>query len=495
MSTRDYEGDEVPATLVAEGPVRLGADAALPGRFERTGFRVSEALQLRAGRHRFKLGGAVRVATFDHTYAFGRFGRFFFGDAGDLAQGRGVFVQTVGPLPVARFTTSQAGFFLQDTWRAIPGFDVTAGLRIDVEHLPDDEVRPNDEWARLTGLDNAAFDGSMVKVSPRLGLRWDVGNRRLWVVQAEFGTYHGLVEPGIVSELATHSGATEIRRGIGDLGGWPAAPDSAAAPVVGSALTLLGPEFRAPRSRRASFGISASLGKATTGHLAAVYRHTDFLPRRHDLNLNAAPTGRDQYGRPIYGTLTQEGSLVAAVPGSNRRFGEFDLVSALDPDGSSDYWGVTVRVERRFADRLNLLAAYTYSRTEDNWLSGRGGGPDGQLTPFPDSLNGVDWADGRSDFDVPHRVVLGAELDFGLVRFAGFYRFQSGAPFTPGFRPGVDANGDGAFANDPAFVDDQIPGVTDLFASWDCLREQVGRFAERNACRGPGVHTVDVRCG
>jgi hypothetical protein len=66
-------------------------------------------------------------------------------------------------------------------------------------------------------------------------------------------------------------------------------------------------------------------------------------------------------------------------------------------------------------------------------------------------------------------------------------------PFTPGFRSGVDVNGDGAFGNDPAFVDDRVAGVSEMFDKWDCLRHQVGRFAARNACRGPGVHTLDLR--
>ena len=84
-------------------------------------------------------------------------------------------------------------------------------------------------------------------------------------------------------------------------------------------------------------------------------------------------------------------------------------------------------------------------------------------------------------------------MDLGVVRLAGFYRFQSGFPFTPGFRDGVDANGDGSFNNDPAFVDDAIAGTGDLFNEWECLRVQVGRFARRNSCRGDPIQTLDVR--
>jgi hypothetical protein len=178
-------------------------------------------------------------------------------------------------------------------------------------------------------------------------------------------------------------------------------------------------------------------------------------------------------------------------PGSNRRFSEFDLVSALDADGVSDYWGLTARLERRIGPVLNLVGSYTYSRTEDNVPFG--GSPSGGLTPFHAGLDDRDWLDGRSDFDVPHRVAAGAELKLSVVRLSGFFRHQSGFPFTPGFGNGVDANGDGSFNNDPAFIDDGISGVADLASGWDCLRTQVGRFATRNSCRGDPMNTLDVR--
>jgi hypothetical protein len=62
-------------------------------------------------------------------------------------------------------------------------------------------------------------------------------------------------------------------------------------------------------------------------------------------------------------------------------------------------------------------------------------------------------------------------------------------------RDGVDLNGDGSGRNDPAFVDENIPGVTDLIAAWPCLAPEAGRFATRNVCRQPGVSSLDLRLG
>ena len=72
-------------------------------------------------------------------------------------------------------------------------------------------------------------------------------------------------------------------------------------------------------------------------------------------------------------------------------------------------------------------------------------------------------------------------------------QFRSGLPFTPGFRDGVDVNGDGAWGNDPAFVSDSVSGASALLGKWSCLRQQVGSFAARNSCRGPAVTSLDAR--
>jgi hypothetical protein len=72
-------------------------------------------------------------------------------------------------------------------------------------------------------------------------------------------------------------------------------------------------------------------------------------------------------------------------------------------------------------------------------------------------------------------------------------RYQSGLPFTPGFRDGVDANGDGAAGNDPAFVSDTVQGAAAVVAAQSCLKSQIGSFASRNSCRAPAVLSADAR--
>ena len=491
--TREYRVGANAGTRLTAGPVAFGTDPQLPGRFHRTAFRAYESLHYTLGRHRVKLGGGGSFISYDLGYGYGQPGEFVFGGVDQLANAVGGFVQRVGR-PQQEFKTSQVGGWLQDRWHAAPGLDLTVGFRLEWERVPADEVADNANWAAATLRSSDSAQTTTLEFSPRAGLSWDLTGAQRWILRLDGGVYHADVDPSTMAEALTLVGPIESRRGLGDLGRWPLPPDSVAAPLAGPVLAPLALGVRSPRTTRVQTSLSGSLGGGAVLHLGGVYRHTDFLVRRQDLNRVIGPSGRDQYGRDVYGRLTQIGGALLVEPGTNRRFAEFDDVLALDFDGFSNYVAFTGRLEQRAGRVLTLSAGYTYSRTTDNWLGVRDGRPGATLSPFPDSLDGVDWAEGRSDFDVPHRVVLGAEVAMGRVRVGGFFRHQSGHPFTPGFREGVDANGDGSYLNDPATVDEAVPGVSELLGQWDCLRREAGRsFVERNACRGPAERTLDVR--
>ena len=484
-----------PATdvLGLESPV--GADPAIPGRFHRTTVRVSETLHFDAGVHRFKFGGGPAFNSYDDTYGYGTVGSFAFSDVADFTRRQGVFDQTMLVVPTAQYSVPTYGLFAQDMISAAGGFDFLIGMRYDREILPHDKVILNQAWLTATGVNNTAFAPGLNKVSPRAALTWDVAQHHTTELRAAAGVYYDDLSTGLLEEALLQSLGDTVHRGLGALGGWPSAPAAAQAPAVGTALTVLAPKIQAPRTGRATVGLRQALGGGVTAQISGTYSHGDFLPRRVDLNLLAAPTAHDQYGRPIYGTLIDQNGLLAVQPGTSRRFSGFDVVSGIEPDGYSDYWGLTVALDRQIGGGLHLLASYTYSRTNDNWLSGRGGGPAAQLSPFPGGLGGADWSDGRSDFDVPHRVVLAAEIQTHVAlspRLAVVYRYESGTPFTPGFATGVDVSGTGS-TNNPAYVDANISGMTSLLSQWSCLSGQVGQFAARNSCRDPGVQSLDLR--
>ncbi|HSL72172.1 MAG TPA: TonB-dependent receptor, partial [Longimicrobiales bacterium] len=383
-TTRDYgvgapaEPDELPATRIVSGGLRFGTDPRFPGRFDRTNFTTAQSLEIPASRHRIKLGLETDLESHKEDYAYARDGAFVFGGPGDFGTSTGSFFQTSGASE-ASYSVFRLGGFIQDTWEATPELLVVVGVRADFTSLPGDEVSRNEQWLTYTGVANDSIPSSTFGLSPRLGLTWALGSDRSWIVRASAGSYENALDPAVLSEIVTADGDRTIRRGVGDLDSWPGAPTTTSA----TELALLGPKFRSPRTNRFSLGLSRPLGLTTRLHVSGTYRHTDFLPRRADLNLFTSPTAHDQHGRPIFGTLVKAGSVIGALA-TSRRFSDFDRVSALNTDGWSRYLGLTATVERNAGANTALFASYTYSRTTDNWLSGGAAGADGQLTPFPE---------------------------------------------------------------------------------------------------------------
>ena len=492
-SLRDYSAPSLPLTVLPADGLTAGADGATPGRFERDATRASAAVLYRLGIHALKLGAAGAWTNHDITYDPWRNGEFVFGSSADLAASHGVFVQSLGGVPDASFTISQTTFFAQDSWSPVSGLDMLIGLRLEREHWPTSGVTPNAEWIKVSGIPNQGVPSLKTQLNPRFSFVWSAGARRDWLLRGDAGTSSESVDPSVLAEVLNHDGTAEMRRGVGVFGAWPGIPDFTAAPITGPVLSLVNSRFQAPRTSRVGFSIARAPATGTSIQVAGQYRHTDFLPRRTDLNLLTSPQFTDQFGRAIYGTLQQYGALLVATPGSNRQFGAFDQVWALDPTGFSDYWGVTISAERLREQGLSVWVSYTYSHTTDNLPGLAGSVPETQMAPpLTTGIGATDWRDGRSDLDVPHRALVGVEWSTGAVTLAGLLRYQSGLPFTPGFRDGVDVNGDGAAGNDPAFVSDTVSGAKSVVGQ-SCLKSQVGQFASRNSCRGPAVTGVDAR--
>jgi hypothetical protein len=210
--------------------------------------------------------------------------------------------------------------------------------------------------------------------------------------------------------------------------------------------------------------------------------------RRRNLNRPTSPVAVDAFGRDVFGTLEQDGTLVTATADDGRRFPAFNEVWSLDPDGWSEYRGASAGLGYEDT-QVSLLGSYTLSETTDNWIGASSGSPYGELSPSLPA--GDEWTEGTSDFDIRHRVNVMASASVGFARVGVTYRFRTGRPFTPGYRWGVDTNGDGSTRNDVAFVDSTLLGS--LVDDWPCLSDNADAFAQRNSCRGPSRHTVDAR--
>jgi hypothetical protein len=479
----------LPAYLVGNA-ASLGDVPSSIGSADRTDFVAIPVARWSPGdgNATLKFGARIRASSHAMSRARPMPSDFFFSDADALQAGSG-FASTTSA-PEASFGTQEYGLFAQYEGLVRPGIRLRIGGRYDYEAIGGDGVLTNADWRATTGLDNAIFDDSHHQLGFRASVTWDpdlAGRTRVFLTASRD---EGDVDIRAISDLyAQATSATSTRYAGSDIG-WPTGGIPPLAAPAAPSLTLVGPDMRAPRSTNFSIGLLHRFGSALTTFVQGTSRRTDFLTRRRNLNLPLVPQALDPNGRRIYGSLTQDGSVLTTTADDARRFPAFGEVWALDPDGWSKYFGVTAGVERR-SERLDVYGSYSYSETTDNWMGARGANVGGELTPgLPTPEGAEDWSEGTSDFDVPHRAVVAVTGKVGDLLVSALYRFRSGAPFTPRYRMGVDANGDGSNRNDVAFVPADLSALTE---SWSCLTEQAGTFATRNSCRGPASHTINLR--
>lgn len=497
-ATRDWKDAGVATTYFTAEEAAIGASPALPGNFERKAVQFQETLQYQfgsAGQGRIKAGLSYASGTWNQDYLHGSRGIFDFGDLDQFGSAAGVFTQVSASRTAVSFPLRQIGFFSHVSYQLSSALSSQIGLRWDRLKFPNKLARDT-LFESDFGIRNDV-EPSDRNFSPRLGLTWRGGAGDGWQLNLLAAVDNGQLNPARFAEAMLSNRTLTARRAIDTFPTWPTPPDLTAVPAGGRRLALFSPsgDYRDPRTTRFDLDIKRSLATGLTMRLTGRYHHTDFLLRRTDINLLLTPTGSTQEGRLVYGTLVKSGGLVVASPNSNRRLNGYDLVSGFSSSSAQNAYEAAASVTGQLARGVSFTAAYSYSKTRDNWLQSWSGDPSEELTPFPSDPVGGGWAKGVSDFDVPHRALFTASwqssgrLNLNVV---GRYRYQSGLPFTPGFQPGVDANGDGSGRNDPAFVDASIPGMPAVVPRNDCLANQVGKFAERNSCRAAGRHALDL---
>ncbi len=181
--------------------------------------------------------------------------------------------------------------------------------------------------------------------------------------------------------------------------------------------------------------------------------------------LYALPTAAALGALPTIGTVVAADPVLAGATQAPRQLPQFSGVLTSDPNiGKSKYDGLSVSVNRRFAQHFGATAAYTWSRTFDNSfnelftssLNPRRSQDAGEFF-----TNGLDLSHdySRSIADIPNRFVASAvyEVPFkssnsllnaviGGWEITGIFQAQSGQLVD--FQSGIDSNRNGDNAGD-----------------------------------------------
>jgi hypothetical protein len=267
------------------------------------------------------------------------------------------------------------------------------------------------------------------------------------------------------------------------------APAGATARIFPFTLTSQDPVFKVPVAWNWNGTFQRDVGWGTSVEVGYVGRRGIHNQRKRNIN------------QLLPGSIQ-------ANPGVNanalRPYPGLGIVGLAENSGLSQYNGLQVSIERRFATNLHFGIAYTLSRSDDNTSS---------LTDvLPNNYSDKAYW-GRSDFDRTHVFILNSIYDvpwlkgnskwtsrlLGNWQFSGVFQAQSGTPFS--VRNNVDYAGVGAGSgnqfwnqvSDPSvqvgdFINSAVWFKKDAFAA-----PAAGTFGaqERNALRNPGFWNVD----
>jgi hypothetical protein len=411
-------------------------------------FEAVDNVSTQLGDHSLKAGGGFLYnrlnilfpGAFQGVYSFSSLNNFLSGNYNTFQQAFGV--------PDQFQSNPNLGVFIQDEWRARRDFTINAGLRYDVQFLPDPIQTDTNNFA------------------PRLGLVYAPGDRKT-VIRASFGLYYDRLPLRATSNALQRDGSKYLVVQL--------APTQPGAPVFPNVLALqpttlptkpnitrIDPNIPVSYSEQTNFQIERELpwnAVVSVGYLNVRAKH---LILSRNVNVPRFPAS-------------------AGVPNLGRPDPNWGNISQFEGAGNSYYDGMVVSFNQRASRWATVRLSYTLSKTIDdagNFF----------FSTVQDNFNLRDDR-GLSDNDQRHRLVLSGTLEAPQQgKTNGFARllngFQFGYIFTYASRLpfnvllGSDRNFDGNNNDRPIGVGRNTGRGFD-FASLDLRVSRRFRLTER----------------
>ena len=307
---------------------------------------------------------------------FGSFlGSYEFTNLQSFALGQyNLFSQASGN-PVFSFAVPYFGFYVQDSFRALPHLTLDIGLREDFQVYAQPAENPA---FPLTGQ----YPNQFLRLAPRFGFAWQPLAKT--VVRGGFGQFYdnmnglnyrnAVVSNGLASQQSSVSASYN-----------PALPPNQQVPMFPSVLpgnsplfqaspdiSLVSPHFRVPYVLQASLQIEQQLSEHTTLSVGTMFAHSLHLlsGSAYDLNLN-----------PLQGTTTYivcpPGTTTAPCNGQTITLPNMDnglltegrinpnlgQINELISPGQSYYNSLFVQLQRRMSQNLTYQFSYTFAKS------------------------------------------------------------------------------------------------------------------------------------
>ena len=276
--------------------------------------------------------------------------------------------------PTFSFSVPYYGFYIQDTFRALPKLTLELGLREDFQVYPQPTQNPA---FPLTGQ----YPNQFRRLAPRFGFAWEPEEKT--VVRGGFGLFYtnmnglnyrnAVVSNGLATQQASFSSQYD-----GNLPNQqtPTFPNilPSNSPLFQSSpdISLVSPQFRAPYIMQASLQIEREIGENTTVSIGTMWNHAVHVISGSAYDLNLTPLqGTTTYivcpptttslpcNGPTY-VLPNMDSGLLTEGNINSTLGE---INELISPAQNHYNSFFVQAQRRMSRGLALQFSYTFAKS------------------------------------------------------------------------------------------------------------------------------------
>ncbi|WP_372973782.1 carboxypeptidase regulatory-like domain-containing protein [Muriicola sp.] len=540
---RDPAGDPFPTVDIQDGggTISFGAEPfSTANLLDQDVLTLTNNFEIYAGRHTVTLGTNLEFAKIKNLFFAFNYGDYTFEDQFDgsgnlVSSGLNQFLtgqdadvyqhgySLVGTgvtgdesAGASEFDTFQAGFYVQDEVQMSDDFRVTLGARIDVPYWSDGAVNDDFNERTIPLLEAAGKNLQGARVgqgidptpmfAPRLGFNWDVNGESTTQIRGGLGIFTSrlpLVWPG-----GTYNN-NGITGGFMFEFGQPFEPNvnnQFEDPAPGSGGTggnvdLISKDFKLPQVIKYNIAVDQKLPFWNL-IASADFLYTDVITDIYYENLNLrGPVGTYEGAdnRPFYDRRDEIDDTYGRVILASNTGGGYahNTTFSLRKPYENGFAG---QIAWTFGDSYKIFDG-TSSQNSSQWRNIQT--VNGKNSRLPVT---------RSDFALGNRIT--ANMSYELkwsdnvkTTFGLFYEGYQSQPYSFTYREGRDLlnddSRDNALMYIPASADEIVLVGDDPAAEWqrlntfiesvDYLRENRGKYAERNGSRGIWSHVVDLK--
>jgi Carboxypeptidase regulatory-like domain/TonB dependent receptor len=374
-------------TLILDSPAAfvLGNAPFSVGRVFERQYSVSDRIDYVIGKHTLQFGFDFNHARDADTNDGGAdpneavdrgspLGSYEFSNLEAFALGEyNVFSQSSGN-PTFSFAVPSYGFYVQDSFRALPNLTLEMGLREDFQVYPQPAENPA---FPLTGQ----YPNQFLRLAPRFGFSWQPASKT--VVRGGFGQFYtnmnglnyrnAVISNGLASQQSSANTSYDGGAPNQQLPTFPTIlPANSPLFATSPDISLVSPQFRAPYILQASLQVERELTENTTVSVGTMWnRGVHILSgSAYDANLN-----------PLQGTTTYvtcpPGATTAPCNGPTVVLPNMDnglltegrinpnlgQINELISPAQNRYNSFFVQLQHRMSQRLSLQFSYTLAKS------------------------------------------------------------------------------------------------------------------------------------